>query len=436
MLSKAFLARRLERQATIGKPAHLAGIGLHTGQPVQLTFEPAAPDTGVRFVRVDLPGKPEIPVQPGLLTGGVRGTNLTLGPVTIHTIEHVMAGCFAAGVDNVRVLLDAAEPPAADGSASQFLNALREAGVVQQDSARRLHRVVKPFAFSDERGQLACFPYDGFKISYTLQYPGTAIGCQFREVQVTPEVVAGEIAPARTFCLMEEVEALRSANLALGGSLDNAIVVDGAKIVNEGALRFDDEFVRHKILDLVGDLATLGGSIQGHFVALKTGHRHNIGLIAQALAQGAVLAIEEFHMPMDIEEIRKVLPHRYPFLLVDRIIELESGVKAVGLKNVTANEPFFGGHFPERSVMPGVLILEAMAQVAGVCILSLPEHRGKTPYFTGMDAVHFRKPIVPGDQVRLEIEVAKVRGHMGKVNGRALVDGKTAAEGVLKFTVM
>lgn len=427
-----------ERQATIAKEVSVSGIGLHTGKPVQMTFAPAEAGTGVRFVRVDLPGQPEIPVQPALLTGGVRGTNLTKADVTIHTIEHVMAGCFAAGVDNVRVRLDAAEPPAADGSATAFLNALREAGVVQQDAPRRVFKVKKPFAFNDDRGQLACFPHDTFKISYTLQYAGTAIGSQFRELHVTSDAVANDIAPARTFCLMQEVEALRAAGLGLGGSLENAIVVDGPKIVNEGSLRFDDEFVRHKILDLVGDLATLGGSIQGHFVALKTGHRHNIGLIAQALEKQALVdsATEEAKMPLDIEEIRKILPHRYPFLLVDRILELESGVKAVGLKNVTANEPFFGGHFPERSVMPGVLILEAMAQVAGVCILSLPEHRGKTPYFTGLDQVHFRKPIVPGDQVRLEVEVAKIRGIMGKVNGRALVDGKVAAAGVLKFTVM
>jgi UDP-3-O-[3-hydroxymyristoyl] N-acetylglucosamine deacetylase/3-hydroxyacyl-[acyl-carrier-protein] dehydratase len=431
MLSKPLLAR----QATLAGEASLSGIGLHTGKPVNLTFAPAAPGTGVRFQRTDLPGAPEIAVEPAHLSGGVRGTNLTVREVTIHTIEHVMAACFAAGIDNVQVRLDGPEPPAVDGSAKGLVDALRGAGITAQEPARRINRVVRPFTYGDERGQIACFPHTGFRISYTLQYPNTKIGCQYREVDVTPQVIADEIAPARTFCLMEEVEALRSANLALGGSLENALVVDGDKVVNE-PLRFPDEFVRHKILDLVGDLATLGGAIQGHFVALKTGHRHNIALVQQALEKQALVQIEEAKVQYDIEEIRKVLPHRYPFLLVDRITEMESGVRAVGLKNVSSNEQFFNGHFPERSVMPGVLILEAMAQVAGVCILSLPEHRGKTPYFTGMDQVHFRRPVVPGDQLRIEIEVAKVRGTMGKVTGRALVEERVAAEGVLKFTVI
>jgi UDP-3-O-[3-hydroxymyristoyl] N-acetylglucosamine deacetylase/3-hydroxyacyl-[acyl-carrier-protein] dehydratase len=433
MLPKPVLAAR---QSTIEREVALAGVGLHTGKPVTLTFVPAEPRTGVRFVRADLPGAPVLPVAPANLTGGVRGTNLTLRDVTVHTIEHVMAACLTAGIDNVIVRLDGPEPPAADGSAQAFVEKLREAGVVSQDAQRRASRVTRPFTVGDDRGHLACFPHPTFKVSYTLSYPGTVIGTQFHELEVTPETLAAGIAPARTFCLLQEVEALKAANLALGGSLENALVVDGQKLMNEGPLRFEDEFVRHKILDLVGDLATLGGAIQGHFVAIRTGHRHNIELVKTALDKQALVQIEEPKMQLDIEEIRKILPHRYPFLLIDRILECEPGVRAVGLKNVTSNEQFFNGHFPERSVMPGVLILEAMAQVAGVCILSLPEHRGKTPYFTGMDGVHFRKPIVPGDQVRIEIEVAKVRGAMGKIACKALVDSRVAAEGILKFTVM
>jgi UDP-3-O-[3-hydroxymyristoyl] N-acetylglucosamine deacetylase/3-hydroxyacyl-[acyl-carrier-protein] dehydratase len=423
------------RQASIAREASLTGVGLHTGSTVSLTFRPAEAGTGLVFVRTDLPGRPRLPVSPAGLTGGVRGTNLTVGAETIWTIEHVMAACYAAGVDNLEILLDAPEPPAADGSAAAFVELLSSAGVVTQSRERRINRVVRPVTFGDERGRIACFPSPEFRVSYTLQYANPLIGCQYVELALTPQTVAREVAPARTFCLMEEVEALRQANLALGGSLDNAIVVDGSRVLNE-SLRWPDEFVRHKVLDLVGDLATLGGTLQGHFVALKSGHRHNIALIKLLLEKQALLQIEEARVSYDIEDIRRVLPHRYPFLLIDRITEMEPGVRAVGLKNVTSNEQFFNGHFPGRSVMPGVLILEAMAQVAGVCILSLPEHRGKTPYFTGMDAVHFRRPVVPGDQVVIEVTVAKVRGSMGKVNGRALVESKVAAEGILKFTVI
>ncbi len=426
-----------ERQTTLAKETGYQGVGLHTGQMATIKFLPAPEDHGIAFRRVDLPGAPLFPVTWKTVTDGIRGTNVQIDGHTIYTIEHILAACSGLSVDNLLMELDAAEPPVADGSSLEFVRLFKEAGLKQQDALRSVYRLRKSVAFSDDRASVTAVPADTMRVSYTLQYSNPVIGCQFKEVKVEPEEFCREIMGARTFCLKEEVDQLRQRNLALGGSLENAVVVDDDKILND-ELRYPDEFVRHKLLDLIGDLYVAGKHILGHFIAHRSGHKHNVRLVKKLFDTQAI-DLETATDPaaqFDIRRIWELLPHRFPFLLVDRILELDVGVRAVGMKNVSINEPYFQGHFPHRPIMPGVLVMEALAQVAGVCIMSIPEHRGKTPFFTGLDSVHFRKPITPGDQIRLEIEVDRLRGKMGRVRGKALVDGRMAAEGVLKFTVI
>ncbi|MBI3889959.1 MAG: UDP-3-O-[3-hydroxymyristoyl] N-acetylglucosamine deacetylase [Candidatus Wallbacteria bacterium] len=428
-----------DRQTTLARETVVEGIGLHKGQKATLRFRPAPAEFGIAFRRVDLPDSPIFPVTwQNVTDGGIRGTNLDLHGQTIYTIEHVLAACYGVGIDNVLIELDAPEPPVCDGSSAEFVTRLKEAGLEPQNAPRRFYRLRRSVEYSEGHGSVTAVPLDHTRISYTLQYQNPVIGCQFKDMILTPETFASELMAARTFCLLEEVEFLRQKNLALGGSLENAVVVDRDKIMNSDGLRYPDEFVRHKLLDLVGDLFIAGKPILGHFIAHRSGHRHNVALVKK-LFQLKALELETSEPTERMFDIRRIwatIPHRFPFLLVDRMLEVQTGVRAVGIKNVTINEPFFSGHFPEQPVMPGVLVLEALAQVAGICVLSLPEVQGRTPFFTGMDAVHFRRPVLPGDQLRLEIEVEKIRGNMGKFRGTALVDGKMVAEGILKFSLL
>ncbi|MBI2945947.1 MAG: UDP-3-O-[3-hydroxymyristoyl] N-acetylglucosamine deacetylase [Candidatus Wallbacteria bacterium] len=428
-----------DRQTTLAQEIAVEGIGLHKGQKATLRFRSAPPEFGIAFRRVDLPDKPVFPVNwQNVTDGGIRGTNLEMHGQTIYTIEHVLAACHGVGVDNLIIDLDASEPPVCDGSSAEFVARLKEAGLTPQNAPRRYYRLRRSVEYTEGHGSVTAVPHETTRISYTLQYENPLIGCQFKDMILTPETFASELMGARTFCLLEEVEFLRQKNLALGGTLENAVVVDKDKILNADGLRYPDEFVRHKMLDLVGDLYIAGKPILGHFIAHRSGHKHNVALVKK-LFQLKALELETSEPSERLFDIRRIwatIPHRFPFLLVDRMIELQTGVRAVGIKNVTINEPFFQGHFPEQPVMPGVLVLEALAQVAGVCILSLPEVVGRTPYFTGMDAVHFRRPVLPGDQLRLEIDVERLRGNMGKFRGKALVDGKMVAEGILKFTLL
>ncbi|HOY68819.1 MAG TPA: UDP-3-O-acyl-N-acetylglucosamine deacetylase [Candidatus Ozemobacteraceae bacterium] len=424
-------------QNTIGKPVSLSGIGLHTGAPAHLTLLPAPPGTGVIFRRVDLPGSPEIPARAGNVREVLRGTTIGCGDATVHTVEHLMASLYGMGIDNLVVEIDGPEPPAMDGSAFRFADAIRQAGVVDQGVPAEVCDIRELCELSEGDKSIVYLPSDRFEITFHLSYKDDIIPPQRVHLVVDGKNFFERIGRARTFGFEEEFDMLREKRLALGGSLDNAVVVrrDGS-VMNPDGLRDPEEFALHKILDLIGDLALTGRRMRGHIIASRTGHAWNVRLARRLCEMYHQQNERNPGSMMKIEEIKQILPHRYPFLLVDRMVSIEPGVSAIGYKNVTANEEFFNGHFPQRPVMPGVLIVEAMAQVAGVLFLSQPEHKGKIPFFCGIDGVRFRKPVVPGDKLEMHVKVLKVRGSTGKVQVEAKVDGETVTDGELMFTIV
>ena len=408
---------------TISRSVTLEGVGLHLGVPCRLTFKPAGPGNGVRFVRIDRPGTPAIPaiVEHAVLTE--RRTQLGNGDDAIHTVEHVLAAVAGAEVDDLTIELDGPEPPIMDGSSSAFVDAISAAGPSAHRGQAQYLTLRSPVRLVDGESVYEAFPADSLDLSVSIEFPHPLIGRQECRYAVTPDVFAREIAPARTFGFVREVDALRSKGLIRGGSTQNAIVLDAEGVV-DNALRWPDEFVRHKALDCVGDLALAGRRVRAKVVAHKPSHRGTILLVRELTKQAG-----KESTVLGIEDIMKVLPHRYPFLLVDRILEVEPGKRIVGLKNVTINEPFFQGHFPGHPIMPGVLIIEAMAQVGGMLLMgTVDDPETKVVYFMSLDNVKWRRPVKPGDQLRFELEVVQIRGRICRMNGVARVDGELVAE--------
>lgn len=436
----------MEQQRTIAKSVTLSGIGLHTNKNINLVIKPAGINQGIKFKRVDLKGEPEIPAHISYtldLKKSLRRTSIGKDGIEVHTIEHLMA-CFAAlKIDNVIVEIDGEEVPGLDGSALPFLEALEDAAIVEQPAPRLIYQLKEPIWVEEKGASLTALPSNELKISYLLNYDHPTLKAQYINYVIDKEIFAKEIAPSRTFCLEEEVEPLRKIGLGKGADYSNTIVVGKAGVINN-TFRFFDEPARHKVLDLIGDLYLLGCSIQANIIAIKSGHPLNIRLLRrieqqrQRFLQAGIPVgeLEHYQLPLEVTEIQKILPHRYPFLFIDRIVELEAGKRAVGIKNVSMNDYYFQGHFPGRPVMPGVLIVEAMAQTAGVLLLSQPEHRGKLAFFMGIDKVRFRRTVLPGDQLRLEVEVGKLRSKTGTVHTKALVDGKIVAEADLMFALV
>lgn len=433
-------------QRTIKKLAELGGIGIHTGKDIKVVFKPAPPNSGINFIRTDIPDRPIISATVSNLTDlsrRLRRTSIGVAGVEIHTIEHLLAVLYALEIDNITIEIDGSELPGLDGSAEGFVKILKGAGIYEQDAVRSSFQIREPIWVEDEDSMLIILPNVNLKISYTLDYPTTNVKTRYHSFLINQEVFEREIAPSRTFCLEEEVEYLRSLGLGKGASLDNTLVL-GKKGIVSGKLRYEDEFLRHKVLDLIGDLYLLGFHIKGHVIGIKSGHLLNLRLLQKIHTQrerlkdaGTKLPEGITSMPkgtLDSEEIQKILPHRYPFLMIDRVLEL--GEKhAVGIKNLSMDDYFFAGHFPGRPVMPGVLILEAMAQVGGIVMLSRAQNRGKIAYFMSINNAKFRRIVKPGDQLRLEIEVVKFKTKTGQVHACAFVEDNLAAEADLLFAL-
>jgi UDP-3-O-[3-hydroxymyristoyl] N-acetylglucosamine deacetylase / 3-hydroxyacyl-[acyl-carrier-protein] dehydratase len=461
----------IKNQRTIKKTATYSGIGLHTGNKTSITFMPAPANSGIVFKRVDIKDSPKIPADVEHVIDISRGTTIGIGDVKIHTVEHVLAAISGLEIDNILCQVDGNEPPVGDGSALPFVEVLLKADFLEQDSPKDYLVIDRTIAYSDpSKGiDIVVFPSDEFRITFMVDYKNPALGTQYTSMYSLPEEFVTEFAASRTFCFLHEVKELRKSGLITGGALDNAVVIVDQEMNNEELdelrrlfnidskvslhkngilngkeLRYPNEPVRHKALDLIGDLALLGMPLKAHVMAARSGHGANAELVKLIRKEYKKKLIKsKFHMRdhknivLDAEAISKVLPHRYPFLLVDRIIDLVPEEYVVGIKNVTTNEPFFQGHFPGRPVMPGVLIIEAMAQVGGVLLLNAEtEPDKKWVLFSGIDNVRFRKIVTPGDTLRYEVEMGTLRRSICKISGRAYVDDDLVCEADLMAAIV
>jgi UDP-3-O-[3-hydroxymyristoyl] N-acetylglucosamine deacetylase/3-hydroxyacyl-[acyl-carrier-protein] dehydratase len=444
------------KQRSILREVTTHGKALHTGQEVTLTLKPAPVDHGIVFRRVDLYGRPEIRPQIEFVNDDlVRSTDITSGHTRLHTIEHVLAALVGSGIDNVIVELNASEPPILDGSAKHFVNLIQMAEPVEQEADRTYYTLSEPVSVTDGNRSIIALPYDGLKITCTST-DDRGIHTQHLSVDIDPETFIAQIAPARTFTIYEDIEPLLKMGKIQGGSLDSAIVIKGNQILSKEPLRFEDEFVRHKILDIVGDLALLGQRLKAHIVAVRTGHKLNAELTkrlhARLHAKPEPAALEPIRKPVRstgpriigpdekqvmIRRILDMLPHAYPFVMIDRVTEIVSNEELYAIKNVTINEPYFVGHYPGNPVMPGVLQIEAIAQAAGVLMLRQVSSEGKVALFMSAERVKFRRAVVPGDRLDIHVKLTKVRNkRIAVCEGVCTVEGKLACSGELMFTII
>jgi UDP-3-O-[3-hydroxymyristoyl] N-acetylglucosamine deacetylase/3-hydroxyacyl-[acyl-carrier-protein] dehydratase len=437
------------KQRTLSRPVSIKGNALHTGDAVTLTLKPAPAGHGIVFTRTDLSGLPEIKPRVDFVTDLVRATTIQSGHVKIHTVEHVLSALSGCGIDNAVVEMNASEPPILDGSARPFVNMIIEAEPVEQDRERDFYVLDAPLSVTRGNSSIIALPHDGLKISCTSA-DDRGIHTQHLSLSIDPETFIAQIAPARTFTIYEDIEELLKLGKIRGGSLDSAIVIKGDKIMSKEPLRFKDEFVRHKILDIIGDISLLGTPLKAHIVATRPGHAINAELTkalferqkegkgSGARKKGAARpAIKADVGSLDIRSILDVLPHRYPFVMIDRVVEFKGTDELVAIKNVTFNEPYFGGHFPGNPVMPGVLQLEAMAQAAGVLIVRFNNWIPRPAFFMSADKVKFRRPVRPGDQLVIRAKLVKVRG--GKIalaEVSCTVDDQVVSSAELMITIM
>jgi UDP-3-O-[3-hydroxymyristoyl] N-acetylglucosamine deacetylase / 3-hydroxyacyl-[acyl-carrier-protein] dehydratase len=434
-----------------------SGIGLHSGNDVKMTFLPAPANTGIRFRRVDLDGQPEVEARIENVTQTNRSTTLAKGNVKVHTVEHVLATFAGYEIDNAIVELDANEPPIADGSARAYCRMIDEAGVAPQSEKREPHKLTEPIELQLGETIMSVFPHDRLKITCTSADKDGRF-TQFYSVEITPESWKRELAHARTFCFYEEIEMLFKSGLIKGGSLENAVVIRDDAVLTTEPLRYPEEFVRHKMLDILGDLALVGRPLQGHVIAIRPSHLANCELARQIDLQirKPLLAAQAFSPPraekpaatktteavsakngaeLDVMQVMRILPHRYPFLMVDKVLSIE-GNHIRAAKNVSINEPYFSGHFPNHPVMPGVLQLEAIAQTAGLLMLKQLENYGKIAYFMSAESVKWRRPVRPGDTVIIDVEMIKYRGKIGRAKGVCYVDNEVVSEAEVTFVMM
>lgn len=432
----------MEHQRTLASSVSLSGNALHNGGKVTLTLHPAPVGHGYKFRRSDLPDEPIIEALVDHVKTVERATTLVQGNAKIQTIEHVLSALAGLGVDNALIEMDANEPPIGDGSAAPFVALIQQAGIVDQQAARSLLAIDEPIHIETNGGSImSIFPHQGFRISCTQVGPDGRF-TQYLSLEITPEIYARDIAPARTFVHYEDVKHLMEKGLIKGGSLENALVIRGDSVLSKEPLRFTDEFVRHKILDIIGDLTLAGRPLRGHIVAVRPGHGPNTEL-ARAIAKRYKDLVAAAPRPLtssapvlNINDIMGILPHRYPFLMVDRVVEFDGDTKAVGVKSVSINEPYFQGHFPGHPVMPGVLQLEAMAQVASIVMMRKTENAGKIGYFMSADEVKFRKPVLPGDTLFIHVDMLSAKKRLGKAACKCLVNGEVVSEGILLFGIV
>jgi len=451
----------MQKQQTLAAPFTLEGKGLHTGLNITATFCPSEPNTGYRFQRIDLEGEPIVEAVADNVAATNRGTVVKKGDITISTIEHAMAALYCLGVDNCLIKLNAPEIPILDGSALPWVKAIQNVGVVEQSAKREIFRIMKKYEVVDEASgvKLEIFPDDHFSVTTFVDYPSPVLNNQFAVLNDINDF-ADQVAAARTFVFVREIQPLLAANLIKGGDLDNAVVIYDKKVsqedrntlaatidsqapsaenlgyVQKRPLQWDNEPARHKLLDIIGDLALVGKYIQGRVIATRPGHGMNNKLarvVRKEMKRTEVQApvYDPNKEPiMDNVGIKKIMPHRYPMQLVDKIVQIEENDFVVGIKNVTANEPFFVGHFPDEPVMPGVLQIEAMAQCSGILVLScVDEPERYSTYFMKIDNVKFRQKVVPGDTLIFHVSfMTPLRRGIAQMKGYAFVGDKIVSE--------
>ncbi len=436
------------KQRTLLREVSIRGNALHTGDAVHMTFKPAPVNHGIVFRRMDLHGHPELKPRVDQVTDLVRATTIQVGHAKLHTVEHVLSALSGCGIDNLLIELDASEPPILDGSARPFVQLIQQGEPVEQDAEREYFTLTETVSFARGNSSIIALPYDGLKITCTSA-DDRGIHTQHLSLVIDPEVYAAQVAAARTFTIYEDIEELIKLGKIKGGSLDCAVVIKGDKIISKEPLRFADEFVRHKILDIIGDIVLLGIPLKAHIVATRPGHAVNAEQTnplfekfqawkkggkkaAKPAAPKAELATET---TLDVRRVLDTLPHRYPFVMIDRVVEMSEDT-LTAIKNVTINEPFFQGHYPGNPVMPGVMQVEAMAQAAGILLLRRISLEGKTALFMSCDKVKWRKPVRPGDQLNIKVKLTKVRGSVACAEGECTVGGQVVSSADLMFAMV
>lgn len=462
----------MEKQRTIARAVSFSGIGLHTGNPSTITFNPAPANYGYVFVRTDVEPNFEVPALIDNVVDLSRGTTLGIGDIRVHTIEHVLAALVGLQIDNCRIELSANEPPVVDGSSIPYVEALLSAGIHEQNAEREYFLIDETIRYTNEEKHvdIVALPNPEYRITVMIDYFNPALGSQHTGMFDLEKEFVKEFAPARTFCFLTEVMDLHKQGLIKGGSLESAIVINDTHIsdeelielqkvfkldkppvrgdngiLNGEKLRFKNEPARHKLLDMIGDLALIGVPIKGQILAARPGHASNIEfgkkirkLYLERKRQERILPSKNKSSVMDIHQILDIMPHRYPFLLIDRVTSFDdTNDTLIAYKNVTINEPFFNGHFPEKPVMPGVLILEALAQTGGLLLFKkFPEVYGKLAFFMGIKNAKFRKPVFPGDQLIMEVKLVSKRFNTYLFDSKAYVDGVLVTESEFQAAIV